>query len=295
MKFDPELIRRLNTLSLTRTFTPQIDIDWDANTTDEEYESLYSSWSLLVGTGRDRDLSKEGRVRFVRYQQMNLMLFTQLLERHAITALSRTYDLDPAEAFSEYIGHFLKEEIYHTMMFERAIRKIQAASPQSRPLPRLGLDLSLRLLFALTNAIPFQKLRTTLTFTILRFAEQVSIYACQTTQELIPRRESFISQVWSFHAMDESRHLAFDAMILEKNRLQPPFTRLPILFAVPCCILLSVLLNANEIWIARMLGLRIGLVDLPSLMRSTTAPFKRRVFGLLVRTLRGDESASACQ
>src|SRR5947207_13098531 len=85
---DADMLERLNRLSLTRSFTPQIDIDWDADTTDAEYASLYSAWSLLVGSGLDDGLDEAGRVAFVKYQQMNLMLFTGLLERHAITALA---------------------------------------------------------------------------------------------------------------------------------------------------------------------------------------------------------------
>ena len=76
---DREFLARLNRLSLTRSFTPQTDVDWDAVTTDEEYESLYPVWSLFVGSGLDDKLDSAGRVRFVKYQQMNLMLFTGLL------------------------------------------------------------------------------------------------------------------------------------------------------------------------------------------------------------------------
>src|SRR5437870_4390538 len=122
---DHDALERLNHLSLTRSFTPQVDIDWDADTTDAEYESLYAVWSLLQGTGRDRSLDFASRVKFVKYQQMNLMLFTGLLERHAISALSRLYDQNAGQAFTEYVGHFIKEEIYHHMMFLRAIDAIQ--------------------------------------------------------------------------------------------------------------------------------------------------------------------------
>ena len=87
--FDPVVLSRLNRLSLTRSFTPQVDIDWNAETSPLEFEALYSSWSLLQGTGLDKSLNADGRVKFVKYQQMNLMLFTGLLERHAIAALTK--------------------------------------------------------------------------------------------------------------------------------------------------------------------------------------------------------------
>ena len=78
--FDADVLERLNRLSLTRSFTPQLDIDWNEVTTDDEYASLYPVWSLFQGTGLDDDLGREERVKFVKYQQMNLMLFTGLLD-----------------------------------------------------------------------------------------------------------------------------------------------------------------------------------------------------------------------
>jgi hypothetical protein len=285
--FDPVALGRLNRLSLTRSFTPQLDIDWDAQTTKLEFEALYPAWSLLQGSGLDKSLDAEDRVTFAKYQQMNLMLFTGLLERHAIAALTKLYDLDEATDFAEYVGHFIKEEIYHHMMFTRAVEQIQATMPGAPPLPTQTVDRTLRWLFRLLNAIPSKKLRSTMTFTIFRFAERVTIYAHQMVQSKIPRRGSLINQVWAYHAMDEARHVAFDTMVLEHNRLWWPLAWVPRALAIPCCLWLSLLLNANEIWIARQLGVRVRLHHLPSLMMRTTAPFKRRVFRLLVETVRG--------
>lgn len=283
---DAGLLERLNRLSVTRTFTPQIDVDWSQETTDAEFAALYETWSLLHGTGRDGGLDDAARVVFAKYQQMNLMSFTGLLERHAIATLARLYDLDPAEPFSEYVGHFIKEEIYHHMLFTRAVGVIQAGVTGYPPLPTRSVDRLLRGVFRFLGLLPGRKLRTTMAFTILRFAEQVTIYAHQAVQSRLPRRESLVAQVWAFHALDESRHLAFDALILERNRLPRALAWLPLVLAVPCCLLLSLCLNANELWIARQLGVRVHLGHLPGLMRRTRAPFKRRVFGLLRDTLR---------
>jgi hypothetical protein len=282
---DDQLLERLNRLSVTRSFTPQVDVDWSQETTDEEYASLYEAWSLLQGSGLDASWGPAERVLFVKYQQMNLMSFTGLLERHAIGTLAKLYDLDPAEPFSEYVGHFIKEEIYHHMLFTRAVAQVQASVGDHPPLPVGRIDRLLRAIFAMAGALPGRKLRTTLTFTILRFAEQVTIYAHQMMEQRIPRRESLVCQIWAFHALDESRHLAFDAMILERNRLPRGLGWLPKAVAAPCCVLLSFCLNSNELWVARRLGLKLGVWQLPMLMRRTTAPFKRRVFDLLRKTL----------
>jgi hypothetical protein len=283
---DADLLDRLNRLSLTRSFTPQLDIDWDADTTDAEYAALYSVWSLLEGSGLDRNLDEQSRVNFVKYQQMNLMLFTALLERHAIATLARLYDLDGSQPFAEYVGHFIKEEIYHHTMFLRAVAKIHATMPGTRPLPVAGIDRTLRWLFRLLGAVPSRRLRCTLTFTIFRFAERISIQAHQMVQSKILRRESLINQVWAYHALDEARHVAFDTLILQRNRLWRPLAWLPGGLGVPCCVWLSLLLNANEVWIARQLGVRVSLHQLPGLMRRTKAPFKRRVFELLAEAFR---------
>ena len=53
------------------------------------------------------------------------------------------------------------------------------------------------------------------------------------------------------------------------------------------CVLLAVLVNRNELWIARQVGVPVRLWHLPRLVRTTQAPFKRRVFGLLARLLSG--------
>jgi hypothetical protein len=283
------ILERLNRLSLTRSFTPQVDVDWSATTTDAEYESLYDAWSLLAGTGVDGGLDASGRVTYVKYQQANLMTFTGLLERHAIATLAALYDLDPSQEFSEYVGHFIKEEIYHYTMFRQAAETILTTIPGGRPLPARAVDRTLRLLFRSVGLLPGRKLRASLTFLVLRFAEQVTIYAHQMVQRRISRRESLVGQVWAFHALDEARHLAFDAMVLERNRLWWPIAWLPRFLAAPWCLALSLLLNANELWIARQVGLRVRWWQLPGLMRRTRAPFKRRVFALLVKTLRGED------
>ena len=55
------------------------------------------------------------------------------------------------------------------------------------------------------------------------------------------------------------------------------------------CLLLAFHINANEIWAARQLGLRLHWWHLPRLVKRTRAPFKRRVFGLLHAVWRGTE------
>jgi hypothetical protein len=61
---------------------------------------------------------------------------------------------------------------------------------------------------------------------------------------------------------------------------------------MPMCVGASLLLNLNEIWAARSLGIRVGYHELPKLMYRTTAPFKRKVFKSLSDRLRKDEGPS---
>ena len=209
-----DALARLNRMSLTRTFTPQTDLDWSAVTTDGEFEALYPTLSLLFGTGADGALDASGRANYVKYQQMNLMAFTGLLERHGIRVLALMYDLDDSQPFTEYLGNFLKEEVYHYTMFDRAVRTIHASMTGYPPLPTRGLERTLSFLFCLIGCVPARNLRANLAFTFFRFAEQVTIVLHQMVQSTIRRPESLINQIWAFHALDEARHLAFDDMVL---------------------------------------------------------------------------------
>lgn len=284
---DEQRLERLNRLSLTRSFVPQVDIDWGATTTDAEYESLYSSWSLFEGTGMDNGFDAARRVKFVKYQQANLMIFSGLLELYALTALIKLYETTASEAWREYLSHFIKEESYHATMFRRAAQQIYATMPDCKPLPVRSLDRVLKWIFCALNALPGKKLRSNVTFTFFRFGELVTLYAHQMVQSKIHRKQSLIRQVWTYHALDESRHLAFDAIVLKQTELGWPLSWAPPLLAAPCSALVSVLVNANEIWAARQLGLPARWWQLPGLMKRTQAPFKRRVFGLWTKSVAG--------
>ena len=284
---DAVQLARLNRLSLSRTFTPQLDICWEAETRDEEFAALFDAASLLVGTGQDEGLSLQGKACYARYQQINLMLFTALLERHGINVLAQMYDQDDSQPFTECLGHFLKEEIYHYSMFTRALEQIQAGMPDLPRLPARGMDRAMRFLFLGVRTLPSSRMRANLAFTFFRFAEQLTIYIHQMVQRQVPRPNGFVNQIWSYHALDEARHLVFDQMMLERNRLPPGLAWLPRVMGATCALFLALLINRNELWIARQVGIRVRLWDLPRLMRSTRAPLKRRVFGLLAQMLRG--------
>jgi hypothetical protein len=295
IRLDGPDLARLNASSLTKSFVPQTDIDWTQATTADEYERLYHVWSLFVGSGKDQGLSREDRIQFVKYQQITLMRFTALLERHGVSGIARLYDVPATLALTEYVGHFIKEEIYHYTMFTQAIERILATMPGKDPPPVRAFDRALRLVFGAVDLVPSPRIRLVMTFTMFRFAEQVTIYAHDMFRKTVPRKESLVGQVWAHHALDEARHLKFDDMVIEELRPRGALGRLPELLILPACILMSVLLNANEVWAARQLGVRVHLWHLPGLMRRTEAPFKRRVFDLVRRLSAGarPEEASA--
>lgn len=294
-RVDPEEDRaldRLNQLSVERSFTPARDLDWspEAMTTDAELEALYQAWSLLAGTGADAALDAKGRVAFAKYQQMNLMFFTSLLERHGLSAVMSAYDLDDSPRFTEYVGHFVKEETYHHVMFMRAIGAIRATMPDLPALPMRVLDRTFRVVFAALGLVPHQRFRLALSFTLFRWAERVTMDAHQVASRAIPRPESLIPQVWRYHAIDEARHIRFDGMIIERCSGSPLAARAVTLIVAAIALTMSFLLNANEIWAARQLGLPLHVFHLPSLMRRTQAPFKRKVFARLTEELLGGRS-----
>jgi hypothetical protein len=170
----------------------------------------------------------------------------------------------------------------------RAIDAILASLPPgAAPPPARPFELFLRFVFFWIGWFPSERVRLCMLFTLFRFAEQVTIYAHDTVRKTVPRRESLIAQVWSKHALDEARHLNFDDMVIRRMRSRGLWRRFPELLVLPVCVVASALLNANEVWAARQLGVHVSLWNLPSLMRRTRAPFKRRVFALVQRLWEG--------
>ncbi len=289
---DRELLAKLNRLSVERSFTPQIDIDWSRETTLPEYASLFPVTSLFAGTRFEKEFADSQRTRFIQYQQINLMRFTGQLERHGIGVLTQLYDADDSQPFTEYLGNFLKEEIYHHTMFSRAGSQIEQSMGDVPPLPVWRIDFVMRALFGCIAVTPGRRLRANLTFRFFQFAEQLSLYVHQAVQQTIPRETGLISQVWAFHAIDESRHLAFDRMMLERHRLRAPLSWLATGVTAACCVLLALVANSNEVWAARRLGVKVRLWHLPGLLRCTTAPFKLRIRRSLKEILRGGSVAA---
>jgi hypothetical protein len=278
---DSELLRKLNDNSWSKTFSPDRDIDWSSTTTPEEYRALYDVWSLLLGTRHDAALNEEQRIRFAQYQQMNLMLATSLFERYALANFESLYGDDDDAAYQEYIAHLVKEETYHYVLFARAIARILEANPELRPLPSRPYKVYLKMVLLLLRLVPSRRMRHGMFFFLLRFIEEITLQANNMTKRTIARESSLVLRVWELHALDEARHVAFDDMMLRSARLPGVLQRLPAWLTMPMCVGASMLLNLNEIWAARTLGVRVGYHELPMLMKRTTAPFKRKVFSIL--------------
>jgi len=257
------------------------DIDWESATTDEEFRKLYDAWSLFVGTRHESDVTDDQRIRFARYQQINLMLGTALFERYALANFESLYGDDPDPGFQEYVSHLIKEETYHYVLFSRAIAKIREQDPGIRNLPSRPLRVYLVIILFMLRYVPSRRLRHGMFFFLLRFIEEITLQANSMTRRTIARGDSLVQKVWELHAIDEARHVAFDDLMMRNARLPGKLGRLPDWLAIPLCIGASLLINLNEIWAARQLGIRVGYHELPALMKNTTAPFKRKVFGTL--------------
>ena len=278
---DTALLQKLNHNSWNKSFSPDRDIDWNSSTTPAEYRALYDAWSLLLGTRHDAALSEEQRIRFAQYQQMNLMLVTALFERYALANFESLYSDDDDAAYQEYIAHLIKEETYHYVLFARAIACILESGPELRPLPSRPIKVYLKVVLFLLRLVPFRRMRHGMFFVLLRFIEEITLQANNVTKRTIERGDSLVLRVWELHALDEARHVAFDDMMLRNARLPGVLHRVPAWLTMPLCVGASLLLNLNEIWAARALGVRVGYHELPMLMKRTTAPFKRKVFSIL--------------
>ena len=282
---DRAFLARMNRLSVERSFDPEIDIDWAAGTTDEEFLALYGAWSLLAGSGKDEGLDARARVDFARYQQANLMLFTAFLERYGLRALQKLYDYEDDLAVIEAVGHFVKEETFHHTMFMRAVAALEAAMPQRPKLPRRHVQFLLHSIFVLLALVPFRRLRVSVSFMFLQFAEEISIVAHNVSARAVSRKDSVVPRIWALHALDEARHLSFDAFVRRRYRLSRPAGFLARSAAVFLAVLGSLLLNAGDVWAARQVGARVSLWHIPLLVKKTTAPFKRSVFATITRLL----------
>jgi hypothetical protein len=283
---DSLLLQKLNRRSWSHSFSPDRDIDWESTTTTEEYRALYDAWSLLRGTRHEDSISDEQRVRFAQYQQMNLMLGTALFERGALANFESLYRDDSDPAYHEYVSHLIKEETYHYLLFSRAVARVAESDPELQPLPRRPLGIYLTVVLFILRYIPTRRLRHGMFFFMLQFLEEITLQANSTTKQTIARGDSLVRKVWELHAIDEARHVAFDDLMMRKARLPGVLSRAPALLTFPLCVGASLLINANEIWAARKLGIRVGYLELPMLLKNTTAPFKRKVFATLFDSLR---------
>jgi hypothetical protein len=289
---EAELLRKLNRNSWSRTFSPDRDIDWRSSTTPEEYRALYDAWGLLIGTRHEDALSDEQRISFAQYQQINLMLATALFERCALANFESLYGDDEDPAYQEYVAHLIKEETYHYVLFTRAIARILETHPELRPLPSRPFKIYLTIVLLLLRWMPSRPMRHGMFFFLLRFIEEITLQANFTTKHTITRDDSLVLRVWELHAVDEARHVAFDDLMMRKARLPGILGRIPAWLTMPLCIGASLLVNLNEVWAARQLGVRVGYHELPTLMKKTKAPFKRRVFRALFDGLRSSEGAA---
>ena len=284
-------LARLNTGSVERSFIPARDVSWAGHTSPEEWLALYHAWSLFPGSRFEAEFTDDTRAHFARYQQATLMLTTAMLERYALPMLEDLMRMNQDPEFIEYVGHFIKEETYHYVMFMRAIGKIEAEMPTLPPLPKTRTERLLKLTFLLLRLVPGRRFRTALSFTMFHFAEQVSVHAHGVAKQVAPRRDSFVPQVWALHAIDEGRHLQFDKLLLGKLALSPVKRNLVRFFAVPFCAVATLAVHLNEAWAARQLGVNVRLRHLLALLQAPVSPFKQRVVGLMREVARGPRNA----
>jgi hypothetical protein len=274
-------LARLNAASIDHSFVPARDVAWAGATTGEEWLALYRAWSLFPGSRFETEFTDETRADFARYQQAILMLVTAMLERHALPMLEGLLRDNQDPEFVEYIGHFIKEETYHYVMFTRAIAKLEAEMPARPPLPRGRTERLLRWTFRLLRLVPGRGFRTALSLTMFHFAEQVSVHAHRVARDAVPRKGAFVPQIWGLHAVDEARHLQFDRLLLDKLVLLPAMRTIARFLAVPFCAMATLTVHVNEAWAARQLGVHVRLRHLLPLLRAPASPFKQRVVGLM--------------
>lgn len=289
---DVAMLRKLNRRSQSHTFSPDRDVDWDSYTTPEEFRELYNAWSLLLGTRYESSLNDEQRIRFAQYQQTILMMGTALFEHYALANIRSLFGDDNTPEYQEYISHLIKEESCHYVLFTRAVARIQEAEPMLREPPSRPFRMYFSFVLFLLRHVPLRRFRHRMFFFLLHFVEDITLQASSMTRRTIKRRDSLVLRVWELHAIDEARHVAFDDVMMNSARLPGVLDKVAIWLTLPLCIGASMLINLNEIWAAKKLGVPVGYLELPKLMKRTTAPFKRKVFRLLSGSHRQERRAA---
>jgi hypothetical protein len=196
------IAKRLLAGSVKRSYSPIVDLDWDAPLDEDKY-FLPPRVCSLYGTDLWNSLSEEQRIEMSRQEMANILSvgiwFENLLNR---ALLQRLLSEDPAAAQTHYALTEMGDECRHMVMFGRAIERSGA-----RPYGLLWWE---RLIMTL---LPFG-MRGSLLWVAALVGEEI-FDALQREMLDDPQLQPLISRLMRIHVTEESRHIGFarDAVV----------------------------------------------------------------------------------
>lgn len=187
---------RLLSGSVKRSYSPIVDLDWDAPLDPDKY-FLPPRVCSLYGTELWEGLSEEQRIEVSRQELANILSigiwFENLLNR---SLLQRLLTQDPASSVSHYALTEMGDECRHMVMFGRAIERSGA-----RAYGMAGWERAIML------ALPFG-LRGTRMWVAALVGEEI-FDALQREMLDDPELQPLVSRLMRIHVTEESRHIGF--------------------------------------------------------------------------------------
>lgn len=193
---------RLLAGSVKRSYSPVVDLDWDAPLDPDKY-FLPPRVCSLYGTELWNGLTEEQRIEVSRQEMANILSvgiwFENLLNR---ALLQRLLSEDPASAQTHYALTEMGDECRHMVMFGRAIERSGA-----RPYGLLWWE---RLIMTM---LPFA-MRGSLLWVAALVGEEI-FDALQREMLDDPELQPLVSRLMRIHVTEESRHIGFarDAVV----------------------------------------------------------------------------------
>lgn len=186
--------RRLIAGSVTRSYAPVVDIDWEAPLVPGRY-FLPPHVLSLYGTPLWEQLDESQRIELSRQEAANVLSvgiwFENVLNQALLHALLHD---DPSSLHARYVLTEMGDECRHMTMFGRAIEKIGTKPYRLRP----------------HQAFVVSLLPKTFRGTMLWVAALIGEEILDATQRRVlddPQLQPMISRLMQIHVTEESRHI----------------------------------------------------------------------------------------
>ena len=190
------IAERLLSGSVKRSYSPVVDLDWDAPLDPDKY-FLPPRVCSLYGTDLWNNLTEEQRIEMSRQELANILSvgiwFENLLNR---ALLQRLLKQDPASSVTHYALTEMGDECRHMVMFGRAIERSGARAYGNAGWQRLIMLL-----------LPFG-LRGSRLWVAALVGEEI-FDALQREMLDDPQLQPLISRLMRIHVTEESRHIGF--------------------------------------------------------------------------------------